>query len=48
MVKIVIEIHLKDALGGKLIAKMMEKPIKSAIESVASHPSIEKIESRVE
>jgi len=48
LTKIVIEIHLVNSLGTKLVAKVLEKSIKNALNGAINHPAIEKIESKVE
>jgi len=48
LVKIVISIFMKEGLGGKLMAKKLEKAITGSLAGVGSHPAISHIESRVE
>ena len=48
LTKIVIEIYLVDSIGSKLVAKILERGIKASLKSTITHPSIEKVESRVE
>lgn len=48
LVKIVIEIAIADGLGGKLVAKTMEKAIMASLKASTNHPAIKNITSRIE
>ena len=48
MPKVVIEIHIKKGIGSTVVANMLKDSIGMSLKNSISHPSIEKVETRVE